>query len=137
MSVESFYSVQGSHSLSAPSLQLQNKILILTICAAGIGGTFQYGYNISIINAPASVSAAGLSAFPLTDPSLALLGCEQCCATGNLQAAAAGGQKAEMCFPLYNSYLEYRTLLSKATPEQDLVTQEFIQKLCFNCFSKI
>ncbi|XP_057892587.1 solute carrier family 2, facilitated glucose transporter member 11-like isoform X2 [Melospiza georgiana] len=33
---------------------LQNKILILTICAAGIGGTFQYGYNISIINAPAS-----------------------------------------------------------------------------------
>ncbi|NWT99161.1 GTR11 protein, partial [Urocynchramus pylzowi] len=34
--------------------QLQNKILILTICAAGIGGTFQYGYNISIINAPAS-----------------------------------------------------------------------------------
>uniref|UniRef100_A0A8U8B4N7 Solute carrier family 2, facilitated glucose transporter member 5 n=1 Tax=Geospiza parvula TaxID=87175 RepID=A0A8U8B4N7_GEOPR len=35
-------------------LPLQNKILILTICAAGIGGTFQYGYNISIINAPAS-----------------------------------------------------------------------------------
>ncbi|NXU51262.1 GTR11 protein, partial [Turnix velox] len=32
--------------------QLQNKVLILTICAAGIGGTFQYGYNISIINAP-------------------------------------------------------------------------------------
>uniref|UniRef100_A0A8C5TEB4 Solute carrier family 2, facilitated glucose transporter member 5 n=1 Tax=Malurus cyaneus samueli TaxID=2593467 RepID=A0A8C5TEB4_9PASS len=35
-------------------MNLQNKILILTICAAGIGGTFQYGYNISIINAPAS-----------------------------------------------------------------------------------
>ncbi|KFU95022.1 Solute carrier family 2, facilitated glucose transporter member 11, partial [Chaetura pelagica] len=34
--------------------QLQSKILILTICAAGIGGTFQYGYNISIINAPTS-----------------------------------------------------------------------------------
>ncbi|XP_010215694.1 PREDICTED: solute carrier family 2, facilitated glucose transporter member 11 [Tinamus guttatus] len=33
---------------------LQNKILILTVCAAGIGGTFQYGYNISIINAPTS-----------------------------------------------------------------------------------
>ncbi|NXK16507.1 GTR11 protein, partial [Arenaria interpres] len=32
--------------------QLQSKVLILTICAAGIGGTFQYGYNISIINAP-------------------------------------------------------------------------------------
>ncbi|XP_025971816.2 solute carrier family 2, facilitated glucose transporter member 11-like isoform X1 [Dromaius novaehollandiae] len=31
---------------------LQSKILILTVCAAGIGGTFQYGYNISIINAP-------------------------------------------------------------------------------------
>ncbi|XP_074015660.1 solute carrier family 2, facilitated glucose transporter member 11 [Numenius arquata] len=31
---------------------LQSKVLILTICAAGIGGTFQYGYNISIINAP-------------------------------------------------------------------------------------
>ncbi|NXX95620.1 GTR11 protein, partial [Centropus bengalensis] len=34
--------------------QLQSKILILTVCAAGIGGTFQYGYNISIINAPTS-----------------------------------------------------------------------------------
>ncbi|XP_054075340.1 solute carrier family 2, facilitated glucose transporter member 11 isoform X2 [Rissa tridactyla] len=33
---------------------LQSKVLILTICAAGIGGTFQYGYNISIINAPTS-----------------------------------------------------------------------------------
>uniref|UniRef100_A0A672URQ9 Solute carrier family 2 member 11 n=1 Tax=Strigops habroptila TaxID=2489341 RepID=A0A672URQ9_STRHB len=31
-----------------------SKILILTICTAGIGGTFQYGYNLSIINAPAS-----------------------------------------------------------------------------------
>ncbi|NWU61819.1 GTR11 protein, partial [Pterocles burchelli] len=34
--------------------KIQSKILILTICAAGIGGTFQYGYNISIINAPTS-----------------------------------------------------------------------------------
>lgn len=67
MSVESFYSVQGSHPLSAPFLQLQNKILILTICAAGIGGTFQYGYNLSIINAPASVSAAAPSASPLAE----------------------------------------------------------------------
>ncbi|XP_010083984.1 PREDICTED: solute carrier family 2, facilitated glucose transporter member 11-like, partial [Pterocles gutturalis] len=33
---------------------IQSKILILTICAAGIGGTFQYGYNISIINTPTS-----------------------------------------------------------------------------------
>ncbi|XP_073968349.1 solute carrier family 2, facilitated glucose transporter member 11 [Notothenia coriiceps] len=29
-------------------------ILTLTICSAAIGGTFQYGYNISIINAPTS-----------------------------------------------------------------------------------
>lgn len=28
--------------------------LALTICSAAIGGTFQYGYNISIINAPTS-----------------------------------------------------------------------------------
>ncbi|XP_061866107.1 solute carrier family 2, facilitated glucose transporter member 11 isoform X3 [Colius striatus] len=26
--------------------------LFLTVCAVGIGGTFQYGYNVSIINAP-------------------------------------------------------------------------------------
>uniref|UniRef100_A0A8C0J2R8 Solute carrier family 2, facilitated glucose transporter member 5 n=1 Tax=Chelonoidis abingdonii TaxID=106734 RepID=A0A8C0J2R8_CHEAB len=31
---------------------LSGKVLFLTICAAGIGGTFQYGYNISIISAP-------------------------------------------------------------------------------------
>nr|XP_020441765.1 solute carrier family 2, facilitated glucose transporter member 11 [Monopterus albus] len=30
-----------------------SRILALTICSAAIGGTFQYGYNISIINAPA------------------------------------------------------------------------------------
>ncbi|TDH12863.1 hypothetical protein EPR50_G00050230 [Perca flavescens] len=29
-----------------------NKSLLLAACAACIGGTFQYGYNISIINAP-------------------------------------------------------------------------------------
>ncbi|KAJ8005933.1 hypothetical protein DPEC_G00123030 [Dallia pectoralis] len=29
-----------------------NKSLLLAVCAACIGGTFQYGYNISIINAP-------------------------------------------------------------------------------------
>uniref|UniRef100_A0A8C3J135 Solute carrier family 2, facilitated glucose transporter member 5 n=1 Tax=Calidris pygmaea TaxID=425635 RepID=A0A8C3J135_9CHAR len=37
---------------STKPVTLQSKVLILTICAAGIGGTFQYGYNISIINAP-------------------------------------------------------------------------------------
>ncbi|CAL8347974.1 unnamed protein product [Lota lota] len=29
-----------------------NKSLVFAVCAACIGGTFQYGYNISIINAP-------------------------------------------------------------------------------------
>uniref|UniRef100_A0A8C5HDT2 Solute carrier family 2, facilitated glucose transporter member 5 n=1 Tax=Gouania willdenowi TaxID=441366 RepID=A0A8C5HDT2_GOUWI len=29
-------------------------ILALTVCSAALGGTFQYGYNISIINAPTS-----------------------------------------------------------------------------------
>ncbi|XP_011816227.1 PREDICTED: solute carrier family 2, facilitated glucose transporter member 11 isoform X2 [Colobus angolensis palliatus] len=33
---------------------IQGRILFLTICAAGIGGTFQFGYNLSIINAPTS-----------------------------------------------------------------------------------
>ncbi|XP_063346027.1 solute carrier family 2, facilitated glucose transporter member 11b isoform X1 [Pelmatolapia mariae] len=32
--------------------KLPNKSLLLAVCAAGIGGTFQYGYNISVINAP-------------------------------------------------------------------------------------
>nr|XP_003478003.1 solute carrier family 2, facilitated glucose transporter member 11 isoform X1 [Cavia porcellus]XP_023416570.1 solute carrier family 2, facilitated glucose transporter member 11 isoform X1 [Cavia porcellus] len=32
--------------------QLRGRVLLLTICAAGIGGTFQFGYNLSIINAP-------------------------------------------------------------------------------------
>ncbi|XP_041829951.1 solute carrier family 2, facilitated glucose transporter member 11-like [Melanotaenia boesemani] len=30
------------------------RTLTLTVCSAAIGGTFQYGYNISIINAPTS-----------------------------------------------------------------------------------
>ncbi|MBN3316735.1 GTR11 protein, partial [Atractosteus spatula] len=33
-------------------LQFPNKTLLLAVCAACIGGTFQYGYNISIINSP-------------------------------------------------------------------------------------
>ncbi|XP_040898337.1 solute carrier family 2, facilitated glucose transporter member 11b [Toxotes jaculatrix] len=32
--------------------KLPNKSLLLAACAACIGGTFQYGYNISVINAP-------------------------------------------------------------------------------------
>nr|XP_036849248.1 solute carrier family 2, facilitated glucose transporter member 11 isoform X1 [Manis javanica] len=31
---------------------IQGRVLLLTICAAGIGGTFQFGYNLTIINAP-------------------------------------------------------------------------------------
>ncbi|XP_038591797.1 solute carrier family 2, facilitated glucose transporter member 11-like [Micropterus salmoides] len=31
-----------------------DRTLALTVCSAAIGGTFQYGYNISIINAPTS-----------------------------------------------------------------------------------
>ncbi|XP_053225999.1 solute carrier family 2, facilitated glucose transporter member 11-like isoform X1 [Podarcis raffonei] len=38
--------------LQPPRRQLQGRVLILTVCAAGIGGTFQYGYNLTIINAP-------------------------------------------------------------------------------------
>ncbi|XP_006874997.1 PREDICTED: solute carrier family 2, facilitated glucose transporter member 11 [Chrysochloris asiatica] len=31
---------------------VRGRVLLLAICAAGIGGTFQFGYNLSIINAP-------------------------------------------------------------------------------------
>ncbi|CAK6966610.1 solute carrier family 2%2C facilitated glucose transporter member 11b [Scomber scombrus] len=34
------------------TVKFPNKSLLLAVCAACIGGTFQYGYNISIINAP-------------------------------------------------------------------------------------
>ncbi|KAG7480894.1 hypothetical protein MATL_G00061130 [Megalops atlanticus] len=33
-------------------IRLPSKSLLLAVSAAGIGGTFQYGYNVSIINAP-------------------------------------------------------------------------------------
>ncbi|XP_069565677.1 solute carrier family 2, facilitated glucose transporter member 11b [Brachyistius frenatus] len=35
-----------------PKKEFPNKSLLLAVCAAGIGGTFQYGYNISVINSP-------------------------------------------------------------------------------------
>ncbi|VFV29789.1 solute carrier family [Lynx pardinus] len=35
----------------SPNLEIQGSVLLLTICAAGIGGTFQFGYNLSIISA--------------------------------------------------------------------------------------
>ncbi|XP_030000464.1 solute carrier family 2, facilitated glucose transporter member 11b isoform X2 [Sphaeramia orbicularis] len=34
--------------------ELPSRSLLLAVCAACIGGTFQYGYNISVINAPTS-----------------------------------------------------------------------------------
>ncbi|XP_070690104.1 solute carrier family 2, facilitated glucose transporter member 11b [Pempheris klunzingeri] len=35
-------------------IKFPNRSLVLAVCAASIGGTFQYGYNISVINAPAT-----------------------------------------------------------------------------------
>ncbi|XP_062446477.1 solute carrier family 2, facilitated glucose transporter member 11-like isoform X1 [Rhea pennata] len=35
-----------------PRHELPSWTLFLSVCAVGIGGTFQYGYNVSIINAP-------------------------------------------------------------------------------------
>ncbi|XP_064377919.1 solute carrier family 2, facilitated glucose transporter member 11-like isoform X2 [Dromaius novaehollandiae] len=35
-----------------PRRKLPSWTLLLSVCAVGIGGTFQYGYNVSIINAP-------------------------------------------------------------------------------------
>ncbi|OXB64703.1 hypothetical protein ASZ78_008779 [Callipepla squamata] len=36
----------------APERQFPSWTLLLAVCSVGIGGTFQYGYNVSIINAP-------------------------------------------------------------------------------------
>ncbi|XP_048859254.1 solute carrier family 2, facilitated glucose transporter member 11b [Brienomyrus brachyistius] len=38
--------------LSDSNMKLPNKSLLLAICAVGIGGSFQCGYNMSIMNAP-------------------------------------------------------------------------------------
>ncbi|MBN3289646.1 GTR11 protein, partial [Polypterus senegalus] len=37
---------------TASTLRFPSRTLFLAACSAGIGGTFQYGYNISVINAP-------------------------------------------------------------------------------------
>ncbi|EPQ13472.1 Solute carrier family 2, facilitated glucose transporter member 11 [Myotis brandtii] len=42
----------GSEEHAGVHAQTQGRVLLQTICAAGIGGTFQFGYNLSIINAP-------------------------------------------------------------------------------------
>uniref|UniRef100_A0A8C3IUS3 Solute carrier family 2, facilitated glucose transporter member 5 n=1 Tax=Chrysemys picta bellii TaxID=8478 RepID=A0A8C3IUS3_CHRPI len=43
----------GGDPTVGPALQASgNWTLFLAVCAVGIGGTFQYGYNVSIINAP-------------------------------------------------------------------------------------
>uniref|UniRef100_A0A3B4WYZ5 Major facilitator superfamily (MFS) profile domain-containing protein n=1 Tax=Seriola lalandi dorsalis TaxID=1841481 RepID=A0A3B4WYZ5_SERLL len=52
------------HLLCLFYLQFPNKSLLLAACAACIGGTFQYGYNISVINAPTVV----ITLLPLTGP---------------------------------------------------------------------
>uniref|UniRef100_A0A3Q3VTJ2 Solute carrier family 2, facilitated glucose transporter member 5 n=1 Tax=Mola mola TaxID=94237 RepID=A0A3Q3VTJ2_MOLML len=41
-------------AVTAEPSKPSGKTLALTVCSAAIGGTFQYGYNISIINAPTS-----------------------------------------------------------------------------------
>uniref|UniRef100_A0A8C4THP6 Solute carrier family 2 member 11b n=1 Tax=Erpetoichthys calabaricus TaxID=27687 RepID=A0A8C4THP6_ERPCA len=44
--------MQGTLMFFCIYLQFPSRTLFLAACAAGIGGTFQYGYNISVINAP-------------------------------------------------------------------------------------
>ncbi|XP_058014560.1 solute carrier family 2, facilitated glucose transporter member 11-like isoform X6 [Ahaetulla prasina] len=44
--------VRGAGTRRSLRHQLPTWTLLGTVCAAGIGGTFQYGYNISLINAP-------------------------------------------------------------------------------------
>lgn len=38
-------------------LQLQCPVIIATIFVSGIGGTFQYGFCVSVMNAPSAVSS--------------------------------------------------------------------------------
>ncbi|XP_068611000.1 solute carrier family 2, facilitated glucose transporter member 11 [Brachionichthys hirsutus] len=40
------------HPAAGESSSTSHRTLALNVCAAAIGGTFQYGYNLSIINAP-------------------------------------------------------------------------------------
>ncbi|XP_021112944.1 solute carrier family 2, facilitated glucose transporter member 11 isoform X4 [Heterocephalus glaber] len=47
----SAHSAEDQHRSALQGL-IQGRVLLLTICAAGIGGTFQFGYNLSIISAP-------------------------------------------------------------------------------------
>lgn len=44
------------HLCISALFQVPNKVLLLAGCAACMGGTFQYGYNVSVINAPTKVS---------------------------------------------------------------------------------
>ncbi|XP_066545627.1 solute carrier family 2, facilitated glucose transporter member 11b isoform X2 [Amia ocellicauda] len=45
-------SPDGTEVSTELKTKVPNKTLVLAVCAACIGGTFQYGYNVSIINAP-------------------------------------------------------------------------------------
>lgn len=47
-------------------LQVPSKSLLLAVWAAGIGGTFQCGYNTSIINAPTKVRTVCINEFTST-----------------------------------------------------------------------
>ncbi|XP_039628048.1 solute carrier family 2, facilitated glucose transporter member 11 isoform X1 [Polypterus senegalus] len=44
--------IEDNWTDNVPNSEFQGKILIFIIFAAGIGGTFQYGYSLSTINAP-------------------------------------------------------------------------------------
>lgn len=43
--------------LTVVHLQLQCPVIIATIFVSGIGGTFQYGFCVSVMNAPSAVSS--------------------------------------------------------------------------------
>ncbi|KAM4808095.1 uncharacterized protein WCC33_003115 [Rhinophrynus dorsalis] len=42
----------ADYTIEFHTLAAEGRVLLFTMCAAGIGGTFQYGYNLTIINAP-------------------------------------------------------------------------------------
>lgn len=79
--------------------QLPSWTLFLAVCAVGIGGTFQYGYNVSIINAPTQVKAHLLftGLFPLwTQPRGQMCFC--CDHSGNWSSSSSH-MKESCSFP--------------------------------------
>lgn len=55
-------------------LQFPSLSLVLALCAACIGGTFQYGYNISIINAPTAVRSLLFVTWPVITSNILMNG---------------------------------------------------------------